>query len=127
MGVSTVVLEIDEPVRLDTEALASLYVDHGEAGAESLLCDALEELAFGLARVEKQRLAGNYSGVAKTARSLEEVARVVGLAALADVATDVRACAARAEPASLAATTARLNRIGNNSLSAIWDPHDKLG
>jgi hypothetical protein len=50
----------------------------------------------------------------------------IGMVTLARVAQDVGLCAGRSDAAALAATLARLTRIGDRSLSAVWDLQDVI-
>lgn len=122
-----VVLEYDESVRLDADHLARLYVDLGESGAETLLCDALEELALGLARINRQARLGDLAGVETTATQLAEVSSRIGMPSLAAAARNVASCARTGIEPALGATLARLIRVGEMGMSAIWDPQDQMG
>ncbi len=55
------------------------------------------------------------------AEQLARLAWQVGLVTLAGVAVDVGSCAERQDKNALAATSARLHRIGNRSLTEIWE------
>lgn len=117
-------LHHDEKVRLDADRLARLYIDLGAAGAEAVLCNAMEELAVRLARIERSRHEDDVEQIVVTAEAITVVAERIGLRALASVSQDVVTSAARVDHAALAATLARLARTGDRSLSAIWDPQD---
>ena len=71
-----------ENVIVDQDRLGALYAQLGEAGAEDVVCRALEELA------------------------------------------DVSHCIDRRDITALAATLSRLIRVGERSLTAIWDLQD---
>ena len=57
---------------------------------------------------------------------LSRLAWQVGLTSLAGVAVDVAACAERRDGIGLSATLAWLMRIGNRSLTEIWDERQGL-
>lgn len=114
----------EESVRIDTDRVARLYIDLGAASAEAVLCQSMEDLALGLARIERCRSAGMARDLMKEAGKLAIVAERIGLPILARVAEDVRGCAGRGDEPALAATLGRLARLGDQSLSAIWDPKD---
>lgn len=86
-----------------------------------MVCRALEELAARLAHVEKCYRAGEAKETCKNSRSLGAIADQLGMSMLATVARDVVACAETGDPVAQAATLARLLRIGERSLTEIWD------
>jgi hypothetical protein len=118
------VLRQNEAVRLDADRLSGLYVQLGEAGAGDVVCRAMEELATRLAIISAAFQRGEIDVVQKGARGLVSIADQVGMISLARVVADVRDCAAAADPAALAATLGRIERIGARSLTAIWDLQD---
>jgi len=117
-------LKQEEVVRLDPDRLEKLYEQLGEAGAEDVVCRALEELAVRLSHTERCWREGQNGDMRKSARSLVAIAEQVGMQMLARVATDVTICADAGDGAALAATVMRLIRIGERSLSEIWDLQD---
>lgn len=119
-------LEFSEPVRLDAERMAALYVELGETRAEAALCDAMERVALCLARIDRDSRNGDLTGIAREAHDLSAAADCIGMTGLARVARDVAECAEAGDLAALAAVLARLARVGDGSLAAIWDPQDML-
>jgi len=124
------VLVFREGAGLDANKLSFLYRHLGDREADLLICDAMEDLALALARVGRAQGRGDFPAVADQARSIEQIGARVGLEKLRRVAGDVCRCAlmeattgAGAGPA-LDATLARLARVGEVSLAAIWDPKD---
>lgn len=117
-------LVLKETVRLDPDRLGGLYRQLGEAGAEDVICRAIEELALRLTQCERLWRRHDRAGLRKSARSLIAIADQVGMTALARIAADVtRAVDADDDPA-MAATLFRLIRIGERSLTAVWDLQD---
>lgn len=114
-------LRPDEPVLLERGRLAELYASAGEFQAEEIICRAMEELALRLALMERAYSARELPAVAKCARGLVAIADQVGMAKLAAVARDVASCAEHGDAAALGATLARLMRISDRSLTAVWD------
>ncbi|PVA10370.1 hypothetical protein DC366_09035 [Pelagivirga sediminicola] len=117
-------LKQEEAVRLNPDRLEELYDKLGEAGAEDVVCRALEELAVRLSHTERCHREGRAGDLRKAARGLVGIADQIGMHMLARVAADVSACAGRSDPVALAATLSRLLRIGERSLSDVWDLHD---
>ena len=120
-------MRIEEPVRLDAERLVALYAELGQVGAERVIALAMEDIALHLVAV-KQAAQENRREVFD--RGLEEIillAGQVGMAALVRVARDLKICAERRDRISQEAVLARLLRIGDRSLTAVWDIADMRG
>jgi hypothetical protein len=114
-------LEQKESVRLDPERLGGLYRQLGEVAAEDMICRAIEELALRLTHCETLWRRQDGPGLRKAARSLIAIADQIGMTTLARVAADVTAAADANDAAALGATLFRLMRIGEKSLTAVWD------
>ena len=115
------VLTVDETVRIELQKLAQIIQELGEATAAQVIGAALEQLALALTRTVAAGAAGDLAGVVTHAEQLARLAWQVGLVSLAGVAVDVGSCAERQDRTALAATSARLHRIGNRSLTEIWE------
>ena len=118
------VLQTTEYVRVDADRLAQLYAQLGERGAEDVVCRAMEELAARLAHADQQYRASDQAGLRKNARSLVAIAEQVGMQLLARVARDVTICIDVGDPVAQGAVLARLVRVGERSLFAVWDLQD---
>ena len=84
------VLTQDEPVRVDPERLRELYMRLGEAGAEDVVCRAMEEIAVRLSHTERLYRQDRLREMRKSARSLVAIADQVGMKNLAAVAESKR-------------------------------------
>jgi len=115
------ILAVDEPPRIDVQRLDQIIRELGEPAAAPVIGAALEQLALALRRTVAASQQGDPGAVVAHADQLSRLAWQVGLVTLAGVAIDVGACAERRAPAALAATTCRLERIGNRSLTELWD------
>lgn len=113
-----------EQVRLDPERLSALYQQMGEANAEDVVCRAVEELAVRMARCEKHWRAGNWLSLRKDVRSLVAIADQIGMTRLSRVALDVTTAIDNSDAVAAAATLTRLLRVGERSLTAVWDLQD---
>lgn len=119
-----VLLAPDEAARLNPDQLGELYVQLGEAGAEDIVCRAMEELASRLELIDVQFRTGSFTEMRKNVRALVAISQQVGMQSLAAVAAQVLSCIDGGDPVALAATLARLIRIGERSFSAVWDLQD---
>ena len=114
-------LKQSESVCLDQNRLEQLYLQLGEAGAEDVVCRALEELAVRLSHTERCFRQQQVQDMRKSARSLIAIAEQIGMCKLARVARDVTQSIDLHDKVAMAATLARLLRIGETSLHEIWD------
>ena len=114
----------NENVRLDPDRLGNLYRQLGEAGAEDVVCRAIEELAVRLSHCERLWRKKDQDKLRKCSRSLVAIADQIGMTTLARVAGDVTCAVDAGDPAATGATLYRLLRIGERSLTAVWDLQD---
>lgn len=115
------VLTMTEKVQIDSRRLAEIVDELGETAAHDVLALALEQLARGLQDLRAAATAGDAAALAMRAEMLARLAWQLGMTSLAGVAVDVAVCAERRDDIGLAATLGRLLRIGNRSLTEIWD------
>lgn len=121
------VLAHDEAVQLDADQLGLLYGQLGEDQADTVICRALEELANRLSTIERAYYQDDRPALAKAARGLIGVADQVGMPGLATIASSVGGLAHGQDDPALAAALARLVRLGDRSLAAIWEVQDLGG
>ena len=119
-------LEVREQAGVDCDWLSYLYRELGDSRADRVVCEAMERLALALAVAGRARKRGDLAEVAAQARVVQVESARIGLPKLSRVAGDVRACAEAAATPALDATLARLGRVGDLSLSTIWDPKDVI-
>ena len=115
------VLHHKENVGLDPDKLMGLYVKLGENAAEDMIERAMETLARRLAEMERQFSTQDIAALCKSCNVIRKLSQDVGLTSVAQVSRDVVNCALRSDQVALAATWARLSRIGDQSLSEVWD------
>ena len=114
-------LKQHEVVRIDNARLDDLFSQLGQNAAEDVVCRALEEMAARLTYIEKSYRLGEWNELCKNARGLGAVADQLGIALLAQVARNLKNCTETGDPVATAATLARLLRVGEVSLTEIWD------
>jgi hypothetical protein len=110
-----------EKVRLDNIQLTDLYERLGPTGAEDYISTTMEELAVQLAKLNRACSAGRIAEVQRAANLISILANQIGMQIVARVADDVSGLASRNDGAAFAATVARLGRVGETSLMAVWD------
>jgi hypothetical protein len=113
-----------EQVDLDQDRLGALYHQLGEDNAEDVVCRALEELAVRLGQCDRLYRDGSWADLRKNSRLLIAIAEQIGMHALARVARDVTICLDQGDAIAVAATLSRLIRVGERSLTAVWDLQD---
>lgn len=121
MGKKVARLAVHERVSVDQRRVGDIVSELGETAAQRLIQSALEHLAMTLRDTVAAAAEGDLARVVAHADRLSRLAWQVGLLSLARVALDVAHCAEAANHASLSATLARLERVGNGSLLEIWD------
>jgi hypothetical protein len=111
----------DETVRLEAGVLGELYLELGEAAARDVVNRAMEDLTKRLQDAGVLYRTADFLGLRKTVRAMVAVAEQVGMRSLARRAGDVVECIDVGDPVALAATLARLLRVGERSLNAVWN------
>lgn len=119
-----VTLEQKESVRLDPDRLTGLYRQLGDTNAVDVLCRTVEELAVRLSNCERLWRQRDWAGLRKCAKSLVAISEQVGMTALARVAGDVARTVDAGDAVATGATLSRLIRVGERSLTAVWDQQD---
>jgi hypothetical protein len=117
-------IRLTETVHVDQDRLGALYAELGETGAEDVVCRAMEELAVRLSHCRRLHSSGNWDDLRKCTRSLIAISEQIGMLVLARVAKDVIHTIDAHDVPAVSATLARLLRIGEQSLTAIWDLQD---
>jgi len=110
-----------EKVRLDNVRLQELYTRLGPNAAEDFISRTMEELAVQLAKLDRNYSAGKIAEVQRIAILTGSLAEQIGMYIVARVAVDVSDLSTRNDDAAFAATVARLGRVGESSLMAVWD------
>lgn len=113
-----------EQVDVNPDQLGVLYAQLGEAGAEDVVCRAMEELALRMAQCDRLYCGREWVDLRKNTRSLIAIAEQIGMYSVARVARDVTYCLDAEDQIAVAATLSRLIRIGERSLAAIWETSD---
>lgn len=118
------VLSPVEKAGLDPEHLEGLFARVGARAGENMVCRAMEELAYRLGCADRYHENGELAEMRKCTRALGAIAAQIGLSGLSRIAGHVVQCIDDGDPVALAATLARMARMGERSLYAIWDMQD---
>lgn len=117
-------LQCEEPVRLDRSQFEILYQSLGPVGADKVVANALEELGLTLGAASEHYRNAEMANLRKAMRAVIALAQQVGMTLLARVARDVLELSDSYDVVAFGAAMARLERIGEGSLVAIWDLQD---
>lgn len=115
-------LQPEEPARFNPQRLEDLCQQLGETRAEAEVARALDRIAVSLRHLYRPN-----PDLPHLAKRLSRDADMIGMATLAKVARSVLHCADDGNRVALAATVARLRRVGDRSIHAVWDLEDLSG
>lgn len=115
------ILTMKEPVYVNPDRVNQLVRQSGQEAAHDILARAVEETALRLGHLANRLETASADELCRCARSLLGISDQIGLDTLTMVAEDVATCIENNDPIATAATTARLLRIGERSLSEICE------
>jgi len=115
-----------EGVSIDPACLALLREAGGPGCGDRMIGESLEELALGLSRVAGAYRHDRLDDVSGECVAIGKIAASIGLERMGRVAFTCAALAKGRDPVALSANLARLMRLGNDALSAIWDLQDQI-
>ncbi|MEM9320556.1 MAG: hypothetical protein AAGA70_16350 [Pseudomonadota bacterium] len=115
-----------EVARFDPGRLEELCREKGEVQAESEAAMALGEIGEILRDLTPADHGLHDAVVARRIDRLADAADRIGMSTLARVAADVRSCIDCGDVVAYAATLARLYRVGDRSIHAIFDLDDQI-
>ena len=121
------VLRVEEGARFDPDRLEVLCSQFGEHRAEQLVAQSLDDITHHLAALKASAQTVDLTAIAGPTQHLFDAADLIGMISLKRVASDVLECLDGSNDVALAATLARLMRIGDQSIRAVWDLEDLSG
>jgi hypothetical protein len=127
MSAVVTMLPLGEPARFNPGQLEKLCEKLGDLRAETEVAHALDRLSVLLDDLARCRRSGGYGALSVLLAALVQDAQLIGMATLARVGQDVQDCLRSGDATALAATLARLLRVGDRSIHAIWDLEDVSG
>jgi len=120
-------LPLGEPARFNPEQLEYLCNRMGEIRAEAEVARALERIAQTLSGLGAAEAGGHMAYLRLSLGDLMRDADLIGMSTLARVARDVLDCDRAGDRTAFRATLARLHRVGERSVHAVWDLDDLSG
>lgn len=120
-------LPLGEPARFNPGQLEKLCDRLGELRAEAEVACALDRLSTLMDEVTRIGRHGDHDELEEVLAALVRDAGLIGMATLSRVGRNVLDCLDTGDPTALAATLARLERVGDRSIHAVWDLEDLSG
>lgn len=120
-------LPLGEPAGFNPGQLELLCDRLGEQRAEAEVAYALDRLATLLDQIAPLKQTGDHRALETLLAALVRDARMIDMATLAQAGRHVLDCLESGDTIALAATLARLERVGDRSIHAIWDLEDVSG
>ncbi|MBO9474596.1 hypothetical protein J7413_13680 [Shimia sp. R10_1] len=114
-------LKMSEQAVVDHDELTRVLIRLDQNDVEETFMSLIKSLTDHLAMAERHYNADDLTELAETMTLVELIAGRLCMTALSRVAVDVIACCERHDSVALAATYARLIRIGECALREIWD------
>lgn len=112
---AVVKLRPEEPLRLDSERLADMFVDLGEARAAHVVARIEAQVAGMLADLDNAAKEARRGDCLSLAQQIGAFARLMGLDSLSSAADGVRRAVQSGDRTAIAATAARLRRTALRS------------
>ncbi len=114
-------LKVTEQAVVDQDELMRVLVRMDPDQADEAFQGLIKSLTDHLSVAEGHLRAQTYDQLADTMMLVEVIAGRLCMTALKQVARDVIICCTQGEPVALAATHARLLRVGESALREIWE------
>lgn len=124
--VKVTVLPVDENVSLNPVILQHLSLQLGPEVADNVICQTLEDLAVRLAAAERYYNDEDDKRLRREIGMLGGLADQLGMSALRRVAIDGMACVDRKDRVATAAVLSRMTRLGQASMTAVWDHQEQV-
>ncbi len=118
------VLRHEEGICVDAERLVEIYCGRAKREAEEVLQRGIEDLASRVTEVQRHYDEGERQSLVRSARLAARMAEKLGMTSFTTVTRDLIAATEAADGPAQAATLARLLRIVDRSVTAIWDLRD---
>jgi len=113
---------------MDPERLANLYVEMGEARANSAVSRAMQELSDLLEKLKCDvAFRAEAPELQASSKQIQQIAEPLGLISLASAANNAANAAMTRDIVAICATQARLERVACRTLKMVWDLHDLSG
>jgi hypothetical protein len=117
-------LNCKELVRLNPTTLDQLWEELGQERADGVIGNAMDEMAQWLSRCSKICVERNFRELRELAALINEIAARIGMIQLAQASLAVAETCETQDWPAIAATTARMVRLGERSLLEGWNLQD---
>lgn len=110
-----------EPAWVEPARVQHVYCQLGHRAGEELIEEAMAQFLHLLGALTRAWRASDWERVAEGLHFVHEIADQLGMTGVAHVAGDVAACMETGDATALAATIARLSRVGEASSLALCE------
>jgi len=110
-----------ERIIIDSARLEEVFRRLGDRGAEAYVMEAVEAISGLLAEVDGFVRNNQLAEIPPRAQQVSRISAEIGMTSLARVSRDIGIAAARDDVVAYRAVWERLVRIGNRSLSQVWE------
>ena len=118
------VLRHEEGIYVDAERLVPIYHGRAKREAEAVLERAIEDLASRLREIQLQFDEADAQALVRSVRLVARMAERLGMTSFTTVANDLIATTEAGDGTAQAATLARLLRVADRAVTALWDLRD---
>lgn len=118
-------LTTQEPSAIDTAAVQTLKQKLGEKRCRSVVDTVIFEITDRLCHVERAVAERKFKGLGDELDRLRDLSGQVGLVCMTDITSDLKDCITRREEIAASAVTARLIRVGEDSLYSLIEFTDR--
>lgn len=112
-------LKMAEQVQLDSDRINRLIRNLNQFEAEDTICRAVAELAAQIGKCDQER--SDTGGLCDRLQEIRRIAGQLGMCELDIAASNAIDCLHHNDGTATAATLARMIRVGDLSLCAVWD------
>ncbi len=113
------ILRLSDDVSVDQDELARIYIKMECTQSEDMVLHVMQELEQRLSHAENLYRLGELRDLESVTRAITSLSKKLGMSTLARISEDVADCCLSDDIAALAATQARLTRLGRGSLREI--------
>ncbi|WP_133240335.1 hypothetical protein [Pararhodobacter oceanensis] len=110
-----------ERIIIDSDRLEELFSDLGDRSAEAKVMETVVIISDLLVQVDASVRAGDLAAIGPKAKKVSRLSAEIGMTSLARVSRDLAIATAREDAIAYRAVWQRLVRIGDRSLSLVWE------
>ncbi|SHG89090.1 hypothetical protein [Cognatishimia maritima] len=118
------VLFNNEPIQLESAKVLKLNKALGPKRSQIIVTNAMEDVAMRMSHSEALFQQGDWEGLGKAVRTIGKISGQIGMRSLSAVCDAASIALQNGDAPAIAATYARLLRVGDQSLSELCEHRD---